>query len=151
MLGDPQDYVFWTRWQITIPDGASSASTPQALGFTITDDDFEEGDETIVLNGRATGGLTVAPAVLTVKDNDRHDITVDRGIGTPSGRTSIAARVTLTATRRGHGRAKSRLPGCFPPGGTAEAGALDDPQGLSWFGRDWSDNHPRWRDQCVDE
>ena len=51
-LGNAEDYVIWSRWSITIPDGTSSASTRQALGFTMTDDDFEEGDETIIVNGR---------------------------------------------------------------------------------------------------
>ena len=132
-LGDSQDYVIWSGWRITIPDGATSASTSQALGFTITDDDFEEGDETIILNGRATGGLTVAPAILTVKDNDRHDITLTASRYT-IGENEAAARVTLTATRSGT-EGEVTITGVLPPGGTAEAGALGDPKDyVIWSG-----------------
>ena len=101
-LDEARDYVVWSRWQITIPDGATSASTSQALGFTMTDDDFEEGDETIIVNGRATGGLTVAPAVLTIRDNDQHDIVLTANRYTIR-EGEAAARVTLTATRSGTG------------------------------------------------
>ena len=125
-LGIWRDYVVWSGWRITIPDGASSASTTQALGFTINDDDFEEGDETIILNGRATGGLTVAPAILTIKDNDQHDITLTADRYT-IGEHEIAASVTLTATRSGTG-GEVTITGAFPPGGTATPGALGNPQ-----------------------
>ena len=132
-LGDSQDYVIWSRWSITIPDGATSASTRQALGFTMTDDDFEEGDETIILNGRATGGLTVAPAILTVKDNDKHDITLTANRYT-IGENEVAARVTLTATREGTEGAVT-ITGVLPPEGTAEAGALGNPKDyVTWSG-----------------
>ena len=100
-LADPQDYLEWSPWSITIPDGQKSASTSQALEFTVTDDDFEEEDETIIVNGAATGGLTVAPAVLTIEDNDKHDIMLTANTYTiEEGKT--AARVTLTATRERH-------------------------------------------------
>ena len=125
-LGDAQDYVVWSRWTITIPDGASSASTRQALGFTMTDDDFEEEDETIIVNGRATGGLTVAPAILTIKDNDRHDITLTADRYTIR-ENEVAARVTLTATRSGTA-GEVTITGVLPPEGTATPGALGDPQ-----------------------
>ena len=134
-LGDPQDYVIWSRWSITIPDGATSASTRQALGFTMTDDDFEEGDETIILNGKATGGLTVAPVILTIKDNDKHDITLTANRYT-IGENEVAARVTLTATREGTEGAVT-ITGVLPPGGTAEAGALGDPKDYVAWSR-WS-------------
>ena len=60
--------------RITIPDGATSASTSEALGFTMTDDDEVEGDETIILDGTAIGGLSVGSVVLTVNDNDTDGI-----------------------------------------------------------------------------
>ena len=134
-LGDAEDYVIWSRWSITIPDGAKSASTRQALGFTMTDDDFEEGDETIIVNGRASGGLTVAPAILTVKDNDKHDIKLTANRYTVR-ENEIAARVTLTATREGTD-GEVTITGVLPPGGTAEAGALGDPQDYIIWSR-WS-------------
>ena len=134
-LGHAEDYVVWSRWRITIPDGASSASTRQALGFTMTDDDFEEGDETIIVNGRATGGLTVAPVVLTVIDNDRHDIKLTANRYTIQ-ESEIAARVTLTATREGTEGAVT-ITGVLPPEGTAEPGALGDPQDYVVWSR-WS-------------
>ena len=59
----------------------------------MTEDDFEEGDETIIVNGRATGGLTVAPAILTVRDNDRHDIKLTANRYTIR-ENEVAARVT---------------------------------------------------------
>ena len=132
-LGDAQDYVVWSRWAITIPDGASSASTRQALGFTMTDDDFEEEDETIIVNGRATGGLMVAPVVLTIRDNDRHDITLTANRYTIR-ENEIAARVTLTATRSGT-TGEVTITGVLPPEGTATPGALGDPQDyVTWTG-----------------
>ena len=114
---------------------ASSASTRQALGFTMTDDDFEEGDETIIVNGRSTGGLTVAPAILTVRDNDRHDIKLTANRYTIQ-ESEVAARVTLTATREGTSGAVT-ITGVLPPEGTATAGALGDPQDYVVWSR-WS-------------
>ena len=101
----------------------------------MTDDDFEEGDETIIVNGRATGGLTVAPAILTVIDNDKHDITLTANPNT-IGENEVAARVTLTATRSGT-NGEVTITGVLPPEGTAEAGALGNPNGyVTWTG--WS-------------
>ena len=135
-LGNAEDYVIWNRWSITIPDGQQAARPPvEALGFTMTDDDFEEGDETIIVNGRATGGLTVAPAILTVRDNDRHDIKLTANRYTIQ-ESEVAARVTLTATREGTS-GEVTITGVLPPEGTATAGALGDPQDYVVWSR-WS-------------
>ena len=92
---------------ITIPDGATSASTSQALGFTMTDDSEVEGDETILLKATATGGLSVAPVVLTITDNDRDDIELSvspSSLGEDDDATSVTVTATLTGGALGHRR-----------------------------------------------
>ena len=63
------DYsVVGTLPTITIPLGQTKRSATVVL--TPTDDTFWEGDETIVVNGSATGGLAVSGVSLTLSDND---------------------------------------------------------------------------------
>ena len=63
------DYsVVGTLPTITIPVGQTERSANVIL--TATDDTFWEGDETVVVNGSATGGLAVSGATLTLSDNE---------------------------------------------------------------------------------
>ena len=61
------DYAAVTAFTVTIAAGASSGSAPFTL--TPTDDTLVEGDETISVDGAATG-LTVNGASLTLTDDD---------------------------------------------------------------------------------
>ena len=54
---------------ITIPANATSATG--ALEMTPTDDAIVEGDETIIISGTTTVGLTVTPATVTLTDDDK--------------------------------------------------------------------------------
>ena len=63
------DYsVVGTLPTITIPAQQTEGSANVILAPT--NDTFWEGDETIVVNGSATGGLAVAGATLTLSDNE---------------------------------------------------------------------------------
>ena len=63
------DYsVAGTLPTITIPVGQTERSANVIL--TAADDTFWEGDETVVVNGSATGGLAVSGATLTLSDNE---------------------------------------------------------------------------------
>ena len=63
------DYsVVGTLPTITIPLGQTEGSANVILAPT--NDTFWEGDETIVVNGSATGGLAVAGATVTLSDNE---------------------------------------------------------------------------------
>ena len=67
------DYsVAGTLPTITIPVGQTEGSANVIL--TATDDTFWEGDETVVVNGSATGGLAVSGATLTLSDNETRPI-----------------------------------------------------------------------------
>ena len=67
------DYsVVGTLPTITIPVGQTEGSAIVIL--TATDDTFWEGDETVVVNGSATGGLAVSGATLTLSDNETRPI-----------------------------------------------------------------------------
>ena len=61
------DYPAISDFTVTIP--ANTASGTATLSFDPTEDILDEGDETVVLTGAATG-LTSGTATLTITDND---------------------------------------------------------------------------------
>ena len=64
----PDDYTAKALSSVTIPAGSKSGSG--TLRITPFNDELIEGNETIVVSGKATD-LTVKPAVITIVDDDR--------------------------------------------------------------------------------
>ena len=64
----PDDYTAKALRRVTIPAGSKSGSG--TLRITPFNDELIEGNETIVVSGKATD-LTVKPAVITIVDDDR--------------------------------------------------------------------------------
>ncbi len=64
-----------------------------------TDDSIDEDDETITVNGSATGGLTASATVnITLTDNDTAALTMSTGTTTSIGEGDGVTAVTVTAT-----------------------------------------------------
>ena len=88
-----------TPVNVTIPASAATATATDKLSITPVEDTLVEGNETIIVNGSATG-LAIIPTVVTLADNDTADITLS---ASPEyiQEGQHAARVVVTATRNG--------------------------------------------------
>ncbi len=80
---------------ITIPAGQSSATS--TLTITPVDDQVVEGDETITLNGAATG-LTVTPATVTLTDAVGNGDEAELSVLGPTSSVSEGSDATFTVT-----------------------------------------------------
>ena len=67
--GSTGDYTATTLASITIPANSSSATGDMTI--TPVDDEVVEGDETIIIPGSTTVGLTVSPATVTLTDDNK--------------------------------------------------------------------------------
>ena len=87
-----------TLTSITITAGEVSGDS--SFDVDPTDDNIDEDDETITVNGSATGGLTTTASVdITLEDDDTAAITLSTGTTTSIGEGDAAATsVTVTAT-----------------------------------------------------
>ena len=84
---------------VTIPANAATATATDKLSITPVEDEIVEGNETIIVNGSATG-LAIIPTIVTLADNDLADITLSANPEYIQ-EGQFAKRVTITATRNG--------------------------------------------------
>ena len=102
------DYGTVAGFTFQIEAGATSGSG--TFEITPTDDDFDEGNETVTVSGTVTG-LSVDGATLTIVDDDTRGLLASRSrVEVPEGETATytlvlesepTATVTVTATRTG--------------------------------------------------
>ncbi|WP_420633512.1 Calx-beta domain-containing protein [Candidatus Palauibacter sp.] len=102
------DYATSGGFTFEIPAQATSGSG--TFTITPTDDDVDEGNESVTVSGSVTG-LTVAPATLTIVDDDIRGLLASPGtVEVPEGdmatytlvlESKPTATVTVTATRTG--------------------------------------------------
>ena len=109
------DYTAGTLTSITIP--ANTASGSGSITLNPTDDAVAEGDETIVIPGTTTVGLSVREATVTLTDDDA-DITLS---ASPANlrEDDRATTVTVTALLSGSTRTEATVVTIGTLGGTA--------------------------------
>ena len=92
------DYTIWTfNPAMRIAPGDSSAT--KTLTFTVTADGVDEGNETVILSGTASGA-TVSDAVVTIGNAESITLSVDpSSISEGASATEVTVTATLSETR----------------------------------------------------
>ena len=95
---DGTDYTIWTfNPALRIAPGESSAS--MTLTFTVVDDKVDEGNETVILSGAASGA-TVSDAVVTIGNPESIALSVSPDtIAEYDGATEVTVTATLSEAR----------------------------------------------------
>ena len=97
------DYTGVSNFTVTI--GAEQASGTGTFTLTPTDDSIAEGDETVSVEGSATG-LTVTDTELTITDNDTAPTGIELSLS-PNSVTENGGAATVTVTARLNGAVRS--------------------------------------------
>ena len=114
------DFDAVSDFTLTIPAEATSGTATFRL--TPTDDNLEEGAETLTVSGEATG-LNVDPATLTITDNDAASTKVTLSVDPDSVSEGAGGRtVTVTGALDGAARTSPTSVSVSVGGGTATAG-----------------------------
>ena len=114
------DYLAMRSFTVTIP--ALQTSGTATLTFTPTDDNTNEGPETVELTATATG-LDAGEATLTITDDDSPSTAIDLSLDRDSVAENAAAMgITVTAALNGAARTTATAVTVSRTGGTADSG-----------------------------
>ena len=114
------DYPAISSFTVTIAADATSGTAQ--LSFDPTEDSLREGDETVVLTGRATD-LTAGTATLTITDNDTAPTAISLSLSPSSvGEGDAATDITVTASLSGGTLPTATTVTVSRTGGTATSG-----------------------------
>ncbi len=121
------DYATVGSLTLTIGAGATSAS--RTFQLNPTDDDLDEGNETLTVDGSVTG-LSVTATTVTIRDNDTAGVTVSETTLTVAEGGSSSYTVVLTSKPSGNVT--------VTPSRTGSADVTFSPSPLTFTANNWS-------------